>query len=178
MSSRDSSAASYVILGLLETYGFETIYEMKQFIEVSIGFFWPFPHSQLYSETRRLEKEGLITVEAEETGRRRKVLQITDAGRTVLRDWQTESVDVTTEIRDLGLLKLFLSRPTDGEDLAALASRQVELHREMLGVYRRLADEYQSTRSPGEKTLELGLAYEQVAIDFWQSVIDDYSPEH
>lgn len=178
MPSRDSSAASYVILGLLETYGFETIYEMKQFIEVSIGFFWTFPHSQLYSETRRLEKEGLLTVETEEAGRRRKVLQITDAGRTVLREWQTESVDITTEIRDLGLLKLFLSRPSDVEHLAALASRQVELHRQMLGVYERLSEEHHASRNPGEKTLELGLAYERIAIEFWQSVIADYAPEH
>ena len=173
MSSRESSAASYVILGLLETYGFETTYQMKQFIEVSIGFFWPFPHSQLYSETRRLERDGLITVEVEATGRRRKVLHITDEGRAVLRRWQTEPVDVTTEIRDLGLLKLFLSRPTDREQLVSLADRQVELHRHMLEMYAGLDRSDDAARNLGYKTLELGIAYERIAIEFWQSVIDD-----
>jgi DNA-binding PadR family transcriptional regulator len=177
MASQESSAASYVILGLLDTYGFETVYEMKQFIEVSIGFFWPFPHSQLYGETRRLEQAGLIAAEVEQGGRRRKMLHITDAGRDALREWQAEPVDVTTEIRDLGLLKLFLTSADDQGALRALAERQVELHEHMLDVYRGLAAGYAPPRAPGEKTIELGVAYEHAAVEFWRSVADEYGAD-
>lgn len=177
MARHESSAASYVILGLLDTYGMETVYEMKQLIEESIGFFWPFPHSQLYSETRRLEQDGFIEVEAEVSGRRRKLLRITDTGREALRTWRTEPVDVTTEIRDLGLLKLFLSPGSDGDHLSALATQQVEVHQHMLERYNRIAAEHPQPRDPGQKTIELGITFEEIAIDFWQSVVDDYGAD-
>ena len=49
---------SYVVLGLVGAFGPCTSYDMKRFVSVSIGYFWPFPHSQLYAEPARLAQLG------------------------------------------------------------------------------------------------------------------------
>ena len=45
---------SYVVLGLVSRMQPVTSYEMKRRVGISIGHFWPFPHSQLYAEPTRL----------------------------------------------------------------------------------------------------------------------------
>jgi len=48
--------------------GPSTPYDLKRFVQLSVGNFWPFPHTQLYAEPARLAEAGLL----EETGRRRR----------------------------------------------------------------------------------------------------------
>ena len=64
---------SFIVLGMLATAGPMTSYELEHNARVSVGFFWPFPHSQLYAEPRKLVEAGLVDVESEEGGRRRRV---------------------------------------------------------------------------------------------------------
>ena len=60
---------SFIVLGMLATAGPMTSYELEHNARISVGFFWPFPHSQLYAEPRKLEEAGLVDVESEEGGR-------------------------------------------------------------------------------------------------------------
>lgn len=115
---------SYVVLGLLARDGASTPYELKAAVKKGIAFFWPFPHSQLYSEPERLAGLGLVKEEREEEGRRRRVYRITSEGRAALREWLATPAEELPQIRSLALLKLFLGRFARAEDIAALADAQ------------------------------------------------------
>jgi len=171
----ESSTAAYAILGLLANHGPQTTYDLKRLIESSIGYFWPFPHSQLYAETQRLESAGFVDTETESHGRRRKTLKLSDSGRVHLRAFTSRADDAASEIRDIGLLKLFVFDPGDTDGIVALAMRQRALHDSRLAEYESLAEGFDGDHSPGRHTLHLGLAYERVAIEFWDSVIDEFA---
>src|SRR5881227_593256 len=70
------SASSYVVLGLVEQCGTATPYDLKRMVDVSIGYFWDFPQSQLYAEAARLVGLGLLVEEQEPSGRRRRLLSV------------------------------------------------------------------------------------------------------
>src|SRR5262245_43476987 len=100
---------SYLILGLISYRGPSTSYQLKRAVNRSIGYFWPFPHTQLYEEPERLTRAGLLTEQREEEGRRRRTYAITEAGRTALTAWLHEPTTEVTQLRDLAVLKLFFS---------------------------------------------------------------------
>ena len=52
-----------------------------------VAHFWQFPHSQIYAETDRLARLGLLAEQREHTGRRRRSYRITPEGRAALRAW-------------------------------------------------------------------------------------------
>ena len=165
---------SYVVLGLLATLGPSTPYEMEQHVDLSLGHFWSFPHSQLYSEPPRLAERGLVEESREQGGRRRRTFTLTDAGRTALQDWlgSQDEPPGGTEIRHLGLLRLFFGAAAgDAEDVAANARAQARAHRRTLALYEdlvRVVDEPHVAA-----TLRLGTAYERAAVAFWDSLADD-----
>src|SRR5580765_5573226 len=100
---------SYVVLGLVARMQPVTSYEMKRRVGISIGHFWPFPHSQLYAEPSRLVQAGLLGEDVEMGGRRRRRYRLTDRGRDELERWLSASTVEHTEVRDIGMLKLFFS---------------------------------------------------------------------
>ena len=118
------TTTSYVVLGLVAAREPITSYEMKRNVARSIGYFWPFPHSQLYAEPARLVGLGLLEEDVEATGRKRRRFRITETGRQALSRWLAEPASEPTEIRDLGMLKLFFGSQTRREDLVALAAEQ------------------------------------------------------
>ena len=72
MSTVRLGPTSYVVLGSIAVRGPSTSYDLKRFVELTLGHFWSFPHSQLYAEPDRLARAGLLTEEREEGGRRRR----------------------------------------------------------------------------------------------------------
>lgn len=167
------SASSAVVLGLLATAGPQTTYDMMSSIKVSIGYFWPFPTSQMYAESRRLEAAGLVAGDQEPTGRRRRRLTITDTGRAALSEWLRTPVDRQTEIRDVGLLKLFFVDADPTISPSQLAAEQELAHAERLAEYRAIAKTFADERPLAVRTVELGIAFELAAIEFWRNVQRD-----
>ena len=108
---------SYLVLGIVAVRGPSTSYDLKRFVQLSIGHFWPFPHTQLYAEPARLAEAGLLEETQEESGRRRRFYAITDAGRELLGEWLAEPVTSPMEYRDLGLLKLFFAELSGPEQV-------------------------------------------------------------
>src|SRR6188472_2316213 len=100
---------SYLVLGLIAISGPSTPYDLKRYVQLTVGNFWPFPHTQLYAEPARLADAGLLEETREEAGRRRRHYTITAAGRQRLSQWLSEPVSSPTEYRDLGLLKFFFA---------------------------------------------------------------------
>lgn len=175
MSTPSLTPTSYLVLGLVAGMGPVTPYDMKQMVGMSIGYFWSFPHSQLYAEPDRLVDAGLLDVEQEEAGRRRKRYSITADGRRALEAWLADPSSEVEEIRSMATLKLFFGALARSDDVVALAEEQVRAHRENLDVYRRIE------RAVGDDaafrfplaTLRLGMKVEQAELEFWQDVAAD-----
>jgi PadR family transcriptional regulator AphA len=174
MSSDDIrlGPVSYVVLGIAALRGPTTPYDLKRFIQLSIGHFWPFPHTQLYAEPERLAKAGLLEETREETGRRRRHYTITDAGRAQLDRWLVEPVTGPTEFRDLGLLKLFFSELAEDDDMIILAEQQAAAHRANLATYAAIRERFAGRPDLTRRVLsvELGMRLSEAAASFWDDV--------
>lgn len=167
------TSTSYVVLGLVAGCDGMTSYEMKQLVASSIGYFWPFPHSQLYAEPHRLAEAGLLSEEAEAGGRRRTTYRVTARGRAALTAWLAQPTAEPTVIRDLGLLKLFFGALASPDERRALAEEQHDAHRQRLQDYQALRDQVAPLAGPSSlATLEMGLRFEQLAVDFWAEQLD------
>jgi DNA-binding PadR family transcriptional regulator len=162
------TTTAFLVLGLVGSMEPVTPYEMKRRVARSIGYFWSFPHSQLYAEPARLAELGLLDEQVEPGGRRRKTYRLTAEGRRELQRWLRDPTVEPAEFRDHGLLKLFFADQTDPQDRAALAAEQHRSHRLRQDEYEALHAEVRELATPSElATLEMGLAYERAAVAFW-----------
>jgi DNA-binding PadR family transcriptional regulator len=163
---------SYLVLGITALRGASTPYDLKRFVQLSIGHFWPFPHTQLYAEPERLAQAGLLTETREESGRRRRHYEITDAGRERLDDWLVEPVTSPNEVRDLALIKLFFSELTEPEAMEALAAEQAAAHRAKAAIYEAIRERYTGRPDLAHRLLsvELGIRLSDAAAGFWDEV--------
>src|SRR5215510_13614233 len=84
------SPTSYLVLGLVAAGGPCTPYDLKRLVAETVGYFWTFPHSQLYAEPARLAAAGLLSERRERGGRNRRHYTITEAGRAAVRAWLAE----------------------------------------------------------------------------------------
>jgi PadR family transcriptional regulator AphA len=167
MSSAQLTPVSYAVLGLV-AQGATTSYAMKQTAAKSVGYFWNFPHSQLYAEPGRLVELGLLEELREDGGRRRRVYSLTPAGRTALDDWVREPTSEEPQIRDTGLLKLFFGDGMSPDEIAALARAQEQAHRARLAVYESIADTV--TNPNHAAVVRAGLLHEQTFAEFWSEI--------
>ncbi|HEY2936004.1 MAG TPA: PadR family transcriptional regulator [Gaiellaceae bacterium] len=174
MSNPSLTPVAYLVLGLVAR-GETTPYDLKRKVAGSIGYFWSFPHSQLYAEPARLTELGLLHEEREEQGRRRRVYSISDAGRRALEDWLRRPTSEPPQMRDTGLLKLFFGDALDRDEIVALARAEEKSHRQRLAVYEQL-DETVPT-DPAlvcpRRTLQAGLRCERAFVEFWAGVAAD-----
>ena len=159
---------SAIVLGLLDWLGEGTPYDLKQAVAQSVGHFWTFQHAQLYTETERLTKAGLLNETREESGRRRKHYSLTAKGRKALEEWRGEPATEVAELRDLGLLKLFF-----GAEPRALGAEQAAAHERKLAEYLeiRKLDSGNEPRGPWV-SLESGIEHERMMIRFWRRLAD------
>jgi DNA-binding PadR family transcriptional regulator len=154
---------SYIVLGMLQTAGESTPYDLKRGVAASLGNFWSLQHAQLYSEPERLAAAGYLSESREEGGRRRRHYKITAKGRHALADWLEEPTDQLPELRDRALLKIFF-----GADPAPLATRQLAAHKAKLEEYEQILELGGELMPDGPRiTLEGGIAHEQEWVRFW-----------
>jgi PadR family transcriptional regulator, regulatory protein AphA len=172
MSTPDLTPVSYVVLGLVARDGPSTPYALKTAVGRGVAHFWQFPHSQIYAETDRLARLGLLAEEREQTGRRRRSYRITPAGRTALRAWLAEPTDEPPQFRSLGLLKLFFSQHAEPEHVADLARAQLALHRRFIEVTDGIIERLQARGDrPGQLAVaEIMAQAFQAMADQWERV--------
>jgi DNA-binding PadR family transcriptional regulator len=164
---------SYVVLGLVSRMQPVTSYEMKRRVSVSIGHFWPFPHSQLYAEPTRLVQAGLLAEDVEAGGRRRRRYYLTDRGRDELARWLAASTIEHTEVRDIGMLKLFFSSDAPTPIVANLAADRYQFHQGRVDEWERLRRDIGGLASNVElATLDMGLRVERAAAQFWSETLE------
>ena len=168
------SATSYVVLGMIALRGPSTPYDLKRAVGHSVGYFWHFPHAQLYSEPDRLAGLGLLELASEATGRRRKTYSITETGLAALRAWLAEPTDEHFQMRDIAELKLFFNEVGDPADVAALAAGQIRQHEDRIAEYERMVERFGGDPAVQSRmiTLELGLEMEHAALRFWRALAE------
>jgi PadR family transcriptional regulator AphA len=164
------SVTSYVVLGMIALRGKSTSYDLKRAVSHSVGYFWQFPHAQLYDEPVRLTDAGLLSVEVEEDGRRRRIYDITEAGRTAVQEWLQQPAGEVFQIRNVAELKLFFRELGRAEDVNALAAEQIDLHEKRLADYEDILDRFgpDPTYEHRLVPLELGIELERTALEFWR----------
>jgi PadR family transcriptional regulator, regulatory protein AphA len=169
VSTARLSHTSYLVLGLVAGLGAATPYELKQMVSASLGCFWSFPHSQLYSEPERLADLGLLQVDQETSGRRRKRYSITEAGRQALTAWLRDPDAGRTELREPGLLKLFFGALADPGDVTRLARAQVRRYEQDLERYTAIEKSImdQPDLAYPYATLRLGISSTRACLAFW-----------
>ena len=69
------------------------------------------------------------------SGRRRRLYRITPRGRKALQAWLAEPIGDGTEVRDLGLLKLFFAAAGSPDTVTRLAEEQRAVHEQNLAGY-------------------------------------------
>ncbi|WP_327085525.1 PadR family transcriptional regulator [Nonomuraea sp. NBC_01738] len=160
---------SYIVLGLLATAGPQTSYELQRNVELSVGFFWQVPRSQLYAEPQRLAALGLVSAAQEETGRRRRTFAVTNAGREALVHWLGEPPE-TSQYRDPAMLKLFFMDAAP-ELIEPLARRRAG---ELAATLRFLEQPGLGGVQPSHlRVLSWGRTTVRANLAFWQSMLDD-----
>jgi PadR family transcriptional regulator AphA len=103
------SPTGRVILGMI-ALGKRTGYDIKAFVDRTARYFWAASYGQLYPELKRLEDQGLVRGRPEPSGgRARTVYELTEAGTAALQRWLGSDNEPSYELRDEGMLKLFLS---------------------------------------------------------------------
>jgi PadR family transcriptional regulator AphA len=181
MSTERLTPTSYLVLGLLAREGPSTPYDLERHVRATLGNFWSFPHTLLYSEPARLAALDLVTEVREIEGRRRRVFAITAAGESALGAWLDRPSGASTELRDLGLLQLFFADLAPAESRLRLAEQQLAIHRAKLAAYQqdeRIERGLDGSRK-GQRTVEhwrgetlrMGLLYEAAAVEFWEGAV-------
>lgn len=178
MSRERLTPTSYTVLGMVALRGPTTPYDLKRAIGRSIGYFWRFPHTQLYDEPARLSSLGLLSVTQEDDGRRRRTYVITEAGLSALRAWLREPTAEHFQLRSEAELKLFFSEVGDPEDVFRLAREQVRTHEERLYEYEVIQQKYAPIAQLTARLvpLSLGIALERTALEFWRRLEEETGP--
>lgn len=169
---------SYVVLGLINLRGSSTPYELESAVQKSVAYFWTFPHSQVYREPDRLADFGLLHVERESGGRRRKVYRLTDAGEKALTAWLATPVKDVFEMRDEAVLQLFFSEQLNSTQVVDLARREIELYEARLRVYSNIEARERPRHGDSRRMapLRLGVQLAEAFRDFWTAIADEPPP--
>ena len=160
------SPTGRVILGMLAVEP-RSGYDIKAIVDNSTRFFWAASYGQIYPELKRLAERGLIAAEAEpEGGRRRTTYGITAAGRDAFAAWIRDP-ELTHEMRDEGLLKLFFAGLLDRDDAIAV----LEAAREKYAQKREALLEIEPSAAAAERfgplaVLRYGLGMSEFAINW------------
>lgn len=170
--SRRLSSTSYLVLGLIALRGPSASYDLKRAVGRSVGYFWPFPHTQLYDEPRRLVEAGLLTTTSDDHGRRRRTYSLAPRGLEVLREWLNDSDARVFQVRDEGELKLFFSELADDGAVEKLAAEQARFHEARLTELQAMLERYAGIDDLAKRLvpLLLGLRVERTYLDFWREV--------
>jgi PadR family transcriptional regulator AphA len=133
MAAHDElSPTAYVVLGMLRL-GLRTGYDIKQLVDKSTRFFWAASYGQIYPELKKLEEQRLVEGAPDpQGGRQRRAYDLTREGERALDEWLKAPEDVSIEMRDSALLRLFFADNLPPEDAAAIARAAGRRHAEVV----------------------------------------------
>jgi len=132
---------SWAVLGLL-CFGYELSgYDMKKWADHSLRhFYWSPSYSQIYSELKRLEEQGLASsrVVSMDDVRGKRLYSVTTKGRDAVRRWVNDAPVEPVVLKNSVLLRLWLGHLGQPEALKSV----LRAHRDQTDVLRRRAQEH------------------------------------
>jgi DNA-binding PadR family transcriptional regulator len=164
--------SSYAVLLLIALRGPSSPYDLKRALHGLSQEFWAVPHTQVYAETERLARDGLLSVRRDADGRRRQTYRLTRRGRSVLEAWLADADASGMQIRDEAQLKLLGSELSEAASIAGLARRQADHYRQRLARLEAVAAAAagDTERAMRYLAVPLGLAVYRAALDFWEAI--------
>lgn len=172
MATAQLTPTSYIVLGLVETAGDATPYELARRLAGGIGNLWPVPRSQVYAESERLAGSGHLELTQERAGRRRRTYSLTSRGSAALDLWRRVRARALPDLRDPGLLQLYF-----GAEAKGLASGRLAQHRARLSDYEELLERGEAEGRPGPMlALRAAVLHERASIEFWSELAAEGEP--
>lgn len=160
----------YAVLGML-SFGKGSGYDIKKKMEMTNGF-WSESDGAIYPILTGLLDEGLVTCEVEnvDTGKPKKIYELTDDGLAELQDWLKLTPEISPGRNEL-ILKLFFGNNIDKEvskkhieNFKRFAEEKLEHLKEIEERFKKAGlDEENITRYIA---LKAGLAYTQCGLDW------------
>ena len=124
------------VLGLLAREGPSTPYDLERHVAATLGNFWSFPHTRLYTEPTRLAALNLVTETRETDGRRRRVFAITPAGAAAVGGMARSTVcPVDGACATSGCSSCSSRISSTAEVRLRLAEQELSLHQAALATY-------------------------------------------
>ena len=164
------TAVTPVILGLL-SLGARSGYDIKNAVDSSTRF-WAASYGQIYPELRRLEEAGLIAGEdSPNGGRERRAYKLTAAGRKALTEWLLGR-DVTIELRDESLLRLFFADALPHEQAIGLLEARKRGHEEYLDVLHAIDERPGDDPQFVDLVLRWGIAFNEWGAQWCQQQLE------
>lgn len=107
--------AKFAVLGILSTSP-SSGYDIKKMMEKTTNHFWREGDASIYPILKQLLNEGLVhcTLTNKESGKPKKVYNITDDGMMELQEWLKNDPEVITARNEL-MLKIFFGWNVDAE---------------------------------------------------------------
>jgi PadR family transcriptional regulator, regulatory protein AphA len=171
------SPTAKVILGMLAMRP-RSGYEIKSFVDDSTRYFWSASYGQIYPELKRLTEAGLVEgTDSPTGGRPRTVHRITDEGRRALRDWHSAPAEIY-ELRDEGLLKLFLAGAVDPQRAAEIARERAALSAGIAERLREVESRAEGKDKASYAVLESGIAFHDFTAQHFEKVARDLERAH
>ncbi len=169
----------YILLGFLQ-YRSMTGYDLKSMMEQSTMHFWHAYHSQIYTTLRKLEEEGLVTSETDESDDKltRRVYTLTSSGQVALTNWLREPMTEMVEMKESLLVRVFFSAGRSPQAVIDELVMQRQLHQRKLAEYLTLENAPLEMLIPNPEldlaphipywrsTLKFGIAYEKLYLDW------------
>jgi PadR family transcriptional regulator, regulatory protein AphA len=156
-----SSRSGYCVLGCLSS-GPKSGYDIRMMMNEVTSFFWKESDGQLYPALKSLMQNGYISQLETTTERNKKVYEITEQGRALLREWLVEPAG-SAQVRSEFLLKVFLGNELDKDKLVTHLERERQQLKEKVsrlsGLVKTLAENNGNPRviECWDMTIELGL---------------------
>ena len=172
----------YILLGFLN-YQPMTGYDLKRLVDGSTAHFWHAYHSQIYTTLRKMEQDGLVTSVIDDSDEKleRRIYDITELGKSKFKQWLGKSLTELPPTKDALLVRLFFSGSRDRASVVDELRFQRQLHQQQLEIYQQIEPEKSSDNSDRidfereakfwRMTLDLGLAYEQMYLDWLDETI-------
>lgn len=171
----------HAILGLLDSFGEMSGYDLKQRFTESVSNVWAADLSQIYRSLDHLESDQLVVSTPDPTSsRRRKIYAITDAGRADLHQWVQQDLLMET-IRNPALLQIFFSKDTPPDrfrqQIHDYRAKFVGLAEEYSAIEAMLHQYIEGGWEDGffqHLTLLLGKRYAQITIEWCDEILERY----
>ncbi len=177
----------YVLLGFLCLRAC-TQYDMLKALKLRVSPFYQPSLGSIQATLKKLLGEGWVTVEVKETGRKKNIYRITDAGKKAFEDWMlTDTCDENVTKFDAELsTRLFFLGLLKPDERKKVVKSAMDFNEKLLAEYRKADEGYSKSVYPPSfeavasyqlKTLSLGIHQLASMLDWLRELYQEMEKE-